>query len=126
MPQCRRKVTHNIMKVSRLDGPSCQLQQRRRFIDHVPNKTHHQWIAPQTELLQMDEAEELTGKKCQKVIVETERQQRVQPKETKRLEHVSKIEQVLNSSVIKVLMGVNCLDCKQTHQFYIELPILDK
>lgn len=64
-------------KVLGLDRASCELHQRRRVVGHVLDEAHHQRVSTQTELLQMDEAEDLTREEGQQVIVETERKQGV-------------------------------------------------
>lgn len=75
--QVARQVSGEVWKVSGFDGPACQLEQGRRVVGHVLDKSHDQWVATKTELLQVDQAEDLPGEERQEVVMETERQQGV-------------------------------------------------
>lgn len=82
MDQIGRQVTRAEREVLGLDGASCQLPQGWRVVGHILDEAHNKRVSTQTELLQMDEAEDLTREEGQQVVVKTEREQGVQSAKT--------------------------------------------
>lgn len=65
------------------DGSTGQLHQGWRVVGHILDEAHNQRVATETELLQMNEAEDLAREEGQQVVMKTEGKQGVQSERKK-------------------------------------------
>jgi len=68
-----------VQKVPAFDGAASQLQQGWGVVCHVLDEAYHQGIASQTELLKLYQAQDLSRKISQQVIMQTKRAQGMEP-----------------------------------------------
>lgn len=76
------QVTREVGDIPALYGSSCQLQQRGGVVGHLFDEAHHQRVASEAELLQMDQTQDLPRQVSEQVVVETQRSQRVESNTT--------------------------------------------
>lgn len=68
-----------VWEVLAFDGSASQLQQRWGVVGHVLDEAYDQRIASETELLKLHQAQDLSRKIRQQVIMQTERAQGMEP-----------------------------------------------